>query len=49
MNRRFAVSVLSTLLYVQALLGFAGLASVVIKHERSPVEVAAVTLDHAIR
>jgi hypothetical protein len=43
MRSKFAASVLSALLYAQALLGFAGLVSVILK-DRAPVEVAAVTV-----
>ncbi|WP_168247406.1 MULTISPECIES: hypothetical protein [unclassified Mesorhizobium] len=40
MNTRFAASVLSALLYAQGLLGFAALATVLLK-ERAHVEITA--------
>jgi hypothetical protein len=41
MNRKFAASVLSALLYAQGLLGFAGAAAVLLEHHRQNGEVVA--------
>lgn len=41
MNRQFAASVLSALLYAQGLLGFAGLASVLLK-DRAHAETVSI-------
>jgi hypothetical protein len=41
MNRKFAASVLSALLYAQGLLGFAGTAAVLLKHHRPNGEIVA--------
>ena len=41
MNRKFAASVLSALLYAQALLGFAGTAAVLFKHHRQAGAIVA--------
>ena len=50
MRSKFAATTLSVLLYAQALLGFAALASVILK-DRAPVEMAsapAIVLEYAL-
>ena len=44
MNRKFAAAVLSALLYAQGLLGFAGLATILLKDR---AHAQAVTMAHA--
>jgi hypothetical protein len=41
MNRKLAASVLSALLYAQGLLGFAGVAAVLLKHHLQATEIVA--------
>lgn len=43
MNRRFAASVLSVLLYAQGLLGFAGVAAVLLKDHARAGQIVAST------